>query len=107
MKRLPGVLTVIFFVATVVLLVCAHLELHYTRETLARELKSETDLFAMNTERTRRLAVKKAEAEVKLKALSVGKTPSTANEPATQSVSETFPRRPGVLIPGAPGAQTN
>ena len=79
MKHLLGILVVVLVSAALMQLLCAHLELKYTRETLAGELKGEANLLAMSNKRTRRQAEKTAELETKLKALTAGKTQSTDN----------------------------
>jgi hypothetical protein len=81
-KQLSGVLVAVLASAAVMQLLCAYLELKYTRETLAWELKCEANLLTMRNERTRRQAEKIAELETKLKALTAEKTPLTDNGPA-------------------------
>jgi hypothetical protein len=77
MKHFSSILLATLVSAALMQLFCAHLELKYTREALAWELKSEADLLNMSNERTRRQAEKTARLETKLKALTAGKTQST------------------------------
>ena len=77
MKHFSSILLATLVSAALMQLFCVHLELKYTREALAWELKSEADLLNMSNERTRRQAEKTARLETKLKALTAGKTQST------------------------------
>ncbi len=81
-KPLSGILAVILASAALMQLFCAQLELKYTRQALAAELKSEARLLAMNHQRTRRQAEKIAELETRLRAMTGGKTGLTGDGPA-------------------------
>ena len=81
MKRFSDMLLVTLVAAALMQLLCTHLELKYTRETLASELKSEAKLLAMNNERTRRQAEKRARLETKSKVLTAEKIQPTDNGP--------------------------
>ena len=82
MKHFSSILLATLVSAALMQLFCAQLELKYTREALTWELKSEARLLTMNNERTRRQTEKKAELEIKLKALTAGETRSLASTSA-------------------------
>jgi hypothetical protein len=79
LKHLAAILATALASAALMQLFCANMELKYTRETLAWELKCEDKLLTMRNERMRRQAEKIAELETKLKALTAGKTQLSDN----------------------------
>ena len=86
MKRLSKMLLAILAAAALMQWYCTHVELKYTREALARELKSSTRLLVMNNERVRRQTEKLAGLETKLKATSAKKSESTNNAAAAATL---------------------